>query len=101
MTLGWHLIGKFRVLAMLLPSNPAFTTHRIYIGKLYIGAQLSVPSESDCQWHEHQANNENCQPGEITSKPYGFTAVHHYRGQPGRKKKADHERELTEAIAAD
>jgi len=46
----WYDLGQYRVLAMPLPTNPAFTTHRIYLGAKYIGAQLSVPTAADCAW---------------------------------------------------
>ncbi len=93
----WYVLGRFRILALPLPTNPAFTTHRIYLGQLFLGAQLSVPCESDCEWHEKDAAGKACAPGEITGKPYGFTIVHKRRGRP---RKADSERELAEAMDA-
>lgn len=45
----WYDLGKFRVLAMPLPTNPAFTTHHVYLEQRLVGRQLSVPTLEDCQ----------------------------------------------------
>src|SRR5690349_17012831 len=47
---GWNLIGPFRILVKPLFDNPAFNTHRIFLGARFLGAQVSVPTLSDCEW---------------------------------------------------
>lgn len=46
---GWYELGRFRILAAPLPHNPAFITHRIFLGDKYIASQLSVPSLQQCE----------------------------------------------------
>ncbi len=45
----WSPLGRFRILAAPLPTNPAFTTHRIFLGEEFIASQLSVPSLQQCE----------------------------------------------------
>lgn len=46
----WYELDEYRILALPLFSNPAFTTHKIYLGAKFLGSQLSVPTASDCRW---------------------------------------------------
>jgi hypothetical protein len=45
-------LGKYTVFTALRPDNPAFPVYRIFIGAKLIGKQFSVPSLTDCRWHE-------------------------------------------------
>lgn len=49
--------------------------YRIYRGEKYVGAQLSVPCLSDCQWFEAQERSQirYAKPKEKT--PYGYTSM--------------------------
>lgn len=49
-------LGKYTVHPCLRADNPAFPIFRIFIGQKFIGNQFSMPSESDCQWLERQAD---------------------------------------------
>jgi len=50
MSPGWNLLGRYRILVKPLFDNPAFLTHRIFLEAEFLGAQLSVPTVSDCDW---------------------------------------------------
>lgn len=88
----WYDLGRFRILAKPLETNPAWTTHHIYLGERCIGKQLSVPSLDDCE--QLVCTNK---PPTSTMKPFSFGRN---LPRPGRPRKADAERELQEAIEA-
>lgn len=48
----WYDLGIYRVLALPLKTNPYWQTFRIFKGSKFLGAQLSVPTVSDAEWHE-------------------------------------------------
>lgn len=95
----WYELGKYRILAKPLATNPAFTTHHIYLGPTFIGKQLSAPSVDDC-------DNRLREHNEPVPAPCS-TAERFSEGRPiwnatkrGRPRKADAERELLEALDA-
>lgn len=93
MTTGWHDLGRFRILAMPLPTNEYWTTHRIFLKGKFVAAQLSVPSLEQC---EDRLAERNLQPSAPRPEWAGW------RGRkPGRPTKAEAERELTAAISGD
>jgi hypothetical protein len=47
----WYQLGRYRIFAMPLHLNPAWTTHHIFLGNQLIGRQLSVPCVADCDWY--------------------------------------------------
>jgi hypothetical protein len=48
-------VGPYCVIARPLETNPYWALHWIYDSRgILVGKQLSVPSESDCQWHKRQ-----------------------------------------------
>lgn len=88
----WFSLGRFRILAKPLETNPAWTTHHIYLKGEFIGKQLSVPSLEDCEYLVCTTK-----PPTSTMKPYSYG---HRTARPGRPRKADAERDLQEAIEA-
>lgn len=77
---GWYELGKFHVLALPLRTNEYFTTHHIFLREKLIGRQLSVPSVSDCQWHEAHCGTYATK--EQSHKPrYGYQMIQK-RGRP-------------------
>lgn len=72
-------LGRYEIIARPLHQNPAFRTHHIYLGTRCIGRQLSVPTESDCDWHALQVKIVRDEPIRIT------LGIHHHRkAGPGR-----------------
>lgn len=47
-------LGKYTIRIGLRPDNPAFPKYIILVGEKIVGVQFSMPSITDCQWHEHQ-----------------------------------------------
>jgi hypothetical protein len=47
---------------------------RVYHGERYIGAQVSWPSKSDCQWLEHWGHRY-ASSSFRDDKPYGYGAI--------------------------
>jgi hypothetical protein len=92
----WYDLGRYRILAMPLETNPYWTTHRIYLNDELVGRQLSVPSVSDCDWHYTQHTQPHV-PADIPLYAWSTTAGSRRRGRP---RKVDAERELQEAMAA-
>ena len=106
----WYNIDQFRILAKPLATNPAFTTHHIYLGADCVGRQLSAPSLDDCLSRLREFNEppEPCstvQPFTAPEQRHGtagkiaWNAGHKKRGR-GRPRKEDSERELQEALAS-
>lgn len=85
---GWYDLGKYSILAMPLQTNEYFTTHHIFIANRLIGRQLSVPSLSDCQWHENRAGVYATK--EQSHKPrYGYQMLpSRPRGRPTNAERA-------------
>jgi hypothetical protein len=91
----WFDLGRFRVLAMPLPLNPYWTTHRVFLDGKLVGKQLSVPTVDDCEWLLRHPDRY-AEPSKHLNT-YGYTALLRKRGRPT---KAQSERELQEALAA-
>lgn len=92
----WYELGRFRILAAPLPNNPAFTTHRIFLGEKYIASQFSVPSLQQC---EDRLSETVLRAAAVPLPVWkGWTTTQRKRG---RKRKADAALELEEAIASD
>ena len=51
-------LGCYTVRQALRPDNPAFPIYLVYAGERLIGRQFSVPSITDCEWLERNANAE-------------------------------------------
>jgi hypothetical protein len=49
-------IGRYIVRIGLRRDNPSFPVYLVFLGDRLIGRQFSVPSLSDCDWIERQAN---------------------------------------------
>lgn len=81
-----------------LPHRP-YGLFRVYKGQEYIGAQLSVPCESDCRWLDLQRGIYATQSFR-DDLPWGWVAKARGVARRGRPRKADAERELQEAMAA-
>lgn len=92
----WYELGRYRILARPLETNPYWTTHRIYIGEDLVGRQLSIPSESDCNWHYSQFKQPHT-PADIPLYSWSTTSGSKRRGRP---RKEESERALAEAMAA-
>lgn len=73
--------------------------YRVYKGGQYIGAQISWPSLSDCQYLEKWRGVYATQDQNAVHKPYGYTTMARTRRR-GRPSKAQSEQELQEALAA-
>jgi hypothetical protein len=85
---GWYSLDKYRILAMPLPTNEFFTTHRIFHRGELIGRQLSVPSISDCEWFNAR-RGIYARAEESTGKIFGYSeraAVR--RGRPTNEERA-------------
>lgn len=93
----WYSLGRFRILAKPLELNPHWVTHHIYFKGKLVGKQLSVPTLSDCEWHEAIAGRDE----NYTPQPYIDTSryVGHRRAGRGRPRKDVSARELAEALA--
>lgn len=83
---GWFDLGRYRVLAMALPTNEYFTTHHIFLRGHLIGRQISRPSLSDCQWHEAQQGVYATREQSVT--PRGYSAMQGRRGRPTNAERA-------------
>jgi hypothetical protein len=71
--------------------------HRVYFHGKYVGAQLSFPSLSDCEWL-HKWRGVYATQEQSAPIHRGYTAMQLSRR--GRQRKEDSERELQEALAA-
>jgi hypothetical protein len=73
--------------------------YRVYCAGKYVGAQLSFPSESDCQWLHRWKGVYATADQNAAHKPYGYTTMARIRRR-GRPTKAQSDQELQEALAA-
>lgn len=93
---NWYDLGKFRILALPLPTNPYWTTYRIHLGARFIAASLSMPSIEQCEDRLREKNLHKPAPASEW-KGWSWTAS---RRRAGRPSKAESERALAEALEA-
>lgn len=79
---GWRDLGKYRVLAMPLPTNEYFTTHRIFLNGALIGRQLSVPGLDDCRWFECRQGEYATAKESKSDSSWQLRIRTHKRGRP-------------------
>lgn len=85
-------LGRFTVHVRPRFDNPAWAVYVVFLGERLVGKQFSIPSLSDCQWL--------LRTGGVYSPPtawHEWKAIYRKPG-PGRPRKADSARELTEAL---
>lgn len=75
----WYELGPFRIFVRPLTLNPYWSTHWIYRDGRLLGKQLSVPIETDCQWHEREGGVY----AEKSAQLRGYTAKR--RATPARQ----------------
>lgn len=90
--------GQYAVYHDPLPHRP-YGLFRVYHGEQYVGAQISYPSASDCQWL-HKWGGQYATNSFRDDKPYGYRSIVRGAAKRGRPRKADAERELAEALEA-
>ncbi len=79
----WYVLGRFRIFARPLEQNAYWTTYHIYLGGLCIGRQISVPCETDCEWHERVGRFQPSRTATFMDVYY----TEHRRPGPGRPRK--------------
>src|SRR5262245_54512705 len=84
--------GKYAVWYDPLPHRP-YGLFRVYQNERYVGAQLSIPSQSDCAWLDAQ-KGVYAWSSFRDDLPYGWAAIARGVVRRGRPRKADAEREL-------
>lgn len=72
--------------------------YRIYRGAKYCGAQLSYPSKDDCEWHDKWVGTFAIAAPLRGLNEYGYSSERYRR--KGRRRKAEADAELQEALAA-
>ena len=83
-TWRFYELGDFRILEMPLPTNPYWTTHRIYQGELFVAAMFSKPSLQQCE--DRLAERKlGSRPGSVWR---GYTATQRARRRWQRLEKA-------------
>jgi hypothetical protein len=99
MKLGETLqIGMFTIRCAIRFDNPAFPKYLIFKGDALVGSQFSMPSESDCRWHEIRKGQYAKQ--EESKKDRIWELNIPKRGRPSNAVRALRLREQAEAIAA-
>ena len=63
------MVGKYEVIAEPIPHSRHMLRYNVYVGKTRIGAMVSVPSESDCQFLEKPPVVPPLKIFYVTSKP--------------------------------
>ncbi len=74
-------LGKYTVRLGMRRDNPAFPVFEVFIGHVMIGKSFSRVDEGACRWLERQQRDQTgyaYSTENLSDKPYGFTAVHHY-----------------------
>lgn len=69
MTRRRFMVGKYEIVAEPIPHSRQMQRYTVYVGKTRIGAMVSVPSESDCQFLEKPPVVPPLKPFYVTSKP--------------------------------
>lgn len=62
-------VGKYDVIAEPIPYSRQMLRYTVHVGKTRIGASVSVPSESDCQFMENPPVVPPLKIFYVTSKP--------------------------------
>ena len=69
MTRTRFMVGKYEVIAEPIPYSMQMLRYTVYLGKTRIGATVSVPSESDCQFLENPPVVPPLKTFYVTSRP--------------------------------
>ena len=100
-------LGPYTVQLRQEPGHQCPLYH-VFLGSVKIGKSISVPDMDCCKWLEQQQRDQTgyaYSTENLSDKPYGFTAVHHYLHykvkRRGRPRKEDAARQLAEAIDGD
>lgn len=89
-----YQLGRFRVIAGPLETNPGWTTHRVYLRDNCIGRQFSAPSLDDCE-RMTRAAPVPIEPREIDNRR---VLPRRTGGRPSREAKARSDAELLTVI---
>src|SRR5260221_14066846 len=98
MSYGWHKLGRFRVLWRPLPTCEVWTTHWIYLRGRCIGKQLSVPTESDCEWYASNSGTYATADESHKPLPYREQQARRRTGRPTNAERAAREAALLTEI---
>jgi len=66
---GRFMVGKYDVVAEPIPDSRHMLRYTVYVGKTRIGAMVSVPTESDCQFLENPPVVPPLKIFYVTSRP--------------------------------
>ena len=66
---GRFTVGKYNVIAEPIPDSRHMLRYTVYVGKTRIGAMVSVPTESDCQFLENPPVVPPLKIFYVTSRP--------------------------------
>ena len=66
---GRFVIGKYNIVAEPVPDSRQMLRYTVYVGKTRVGAMVSVPSESDCQFLENPPVVPPLKIFYVTSRP--------------------------------
>lgn len=92
--------GKYSIWYDPLPHRP-YGLFRIYDAQRYVGAQISIPCKSDCEWLDHHIGIY-AKSSSYDQSPYGDSSSR-ARGlarSRGRLSKEESIRQLQDALAA-
>jgi hypothetical protein len=66
---GRFMVGKYEVVAQPIPYSMHMLRYTVYLGKTRIGAMVSMPTESDCQFLENPPVVPPLKIFYVTSRP--------------------------------